>query len=88
MKHYDKVPRKVKSKGGKSKWIFVNRCYCPRCRSVKRDLPDKLVKFKQYEKDIIDGVREGLITDDTLGYEDFPCEMTKKRWSQQKEGLI
>lgn len=35
---------------------------------------------KQYEADIIIGVLEGLITCGTLGFEDYPCEMTMIRW--------
>ena len=84
MKHYDKVQRKVKSKEGKTVWIDICRSYCPKCRSVRRELPDWLMRFKQYEKDIIEGVQEGLITDSTIGFEDFPCEMTKKRWRKNK----
>lgn len=41
------------------------------------------ILFKHYEADIIDGVVEGLIGPDTLGYEDFPCEETMKRWKKQ-----
>jgi hypothetical protein len=43
-------------------------------------LPDFIFPYKQYEADIIIGVIEGLITCDTLGFEDYPCEMTMIRW--------
>ena len=32
---------------------------------------------------IIDGVIEGLITCDTVGFEDYPCELTMIRWKTQ-----
>jgi hypothetical protein len=34
----------------------------------------------RYESEIIIGVLEGLITCETLGYEDYPCEATMRRW--------
>lgn len=36
--------------------------------------------YKQYEAELISGVVEGLITAETLGFEDYPCESTMKRW--------
>ena len=46
-------------------------------------MPKNILPFKHYEKDIIEGVTEGWITSDTLGYEDYPCEMTMKRWREE-----
>lgn len=40
--------------------------------------------YKQYEAEIIDGVREGLIDSSTLGFEDYPSEMTMKRWRKEQ----
>ena len=34
------------------------------------------------------GVIEGLITPETLGYEDYPCEMTMHRWMNEKNRLL
>lgn len=50
------------------------------CNSIHREIPPEILPFKQYEKEIVEGVIEGLITSDTLGFEDYPCEMTMKRW--------
>lgn len=36
--------------------------------------------YKQYEAELISGVLEGLITVETLDFEDYPCESTMKRW--------
>lgn len=80
MKYYDKVKRIVRSKNSTAKWIAVPRYKCTGCGSYHRKLPDFILPFKQYEADIIQGVREQLITPCTYGYEDYPCEMTMKRW--------
>ena len=80
LKYYDKVKRIVRSKNGTTKWISVPRFKCSKCGSYHRKLPDTLLPFKHYEADVIRGVREQLITPCTYEYEDYPCEMTMKRW--------
>lgn len=80
LKGYDTVKRWKKTTDGKRILVYIPRKRCKKCNKLHRELPDDLVKFKQYEKEVIDGVREGLITPDTLGYQDFPCELTMKRW--------
>ena len=54
------------------------------CGCIHRNLPDYIYPYKQYEAEIIDGVIEGFITCDTIGFEDYPCEMTMLRWKTQK----
>lgn len=83
MKYHDKAKRRVKMKGGSSKWVYVKRYQCPKCGKIERKLPKNILPFKHYEKDIIEGVTEGWFTSDTLGYEDYPCEMTMKRWREE-----
>lgn len=80
VKYYDTVLRGVRTKGGKKKFIRVARYRCGSCGSIHRDIPNYIYPYKQYEKEIIDGVVERLITSDTLGYEDYPCQMTMFRW--------
>lgn len=41
------------------------------------------VPYKQYEAEVIIGVLEGFITCETIGFEDYPCEMTMVRWQAQ-----
>lgn len=89
MKYYDSVPRSVRTKGGKTKYIKIQRFRCPNCGYINRKLPDYIFPYKQYEAEIIRGVIEGLITCETIGYEDYPCEMTMIRWkSSQKLQLL
>ena len=82
LKHRDYVKRIVKTKGGEKEFIDVERMICKNCGRICRILPKNLSPFKHYENDVIEGVREGLITPDTLGYENFPSEMTMERWKK------
>ena len=80
LKYYDRVKRIVRTKGRKSNWIDIRRLRCEKCGQLHRELPDYVSPYKQYESEVIIGVIEGFITPDTYGYEDYPCEMTMKRW--------
>lgn len=80
LKHYDRVTRIVKGKNGTKTYIHVERYKCSKCHTIHRVLPECVHPYKQYDAEIIDGVIEGLIDSDTLGFEDYPCEMTMKRW--------
>lgn len=82
-KYYDKVSRIVRTKGRRTTCISVQRYKCPRCGSIHRNLPDYIFPYKQYEADVIIGVIENLITCETIGFEDYPCEMTMLRWKAQ-----
>lgn len=84
LKYYDNVKRIVRTKGRNTEWIKIRRLQCPDCGSLHRELPDYIFPYKQYEAEIIRGVLEDLITSDTLGYEDYPCEATMIRWKTQK----
>lgn len=80
LKHYDTVDRIVRRKGGVREMVKIDRYRCVLCHSIHRKLPKYLYLYKQYETDIIDGVREGLIDSSTLGFEDYPSDSTIKRW--------
>ena len=81
-KHYDRVKRIVRTKGGIKEIIRIPRVRCTVCNKIRRILPEHILQHKHYEFDIIQGVRDGLITSATLGYEDYPCEITMRRWSR------
>ena len=80
LKGYDSVKRIVRTKGRKSEWIKIRRLRCASCGKLHREIPDLIFPYKQYEAEIIKGVWEGFITCETIGYEDYPCEMTMIRW--------
>lgn len=81
----DHVKRIVKTKYGKCDYISVPRFVCPECREIHRHLPDDILPYIHYEKEIVSGVLEGWITSDTLGFEDYPCEMTMLRWRTSRK---
>lgn len=83
LKYYDNVRRIIRTKGGNKNWTRVKRYKCEKCHEIHRILPDYIFPYKHYEAEIINGVINGTITFDTLGFEDYPCEMTIKRWTQK-----
>lgn len=72
LKYYDSVKRIVRTKYGRKTKVNIRRFRCKQCGSMHRELPDFIFPYKQYEADIIIGVIEGLITCETLGFEDYP----------------
>ena len=90
LEYYDSVPRTVRFKERRTESVKVPRFRCRRCGCIHRRLPDYILPYKQYEMEIIKGVLEGLITPDTMGYEDYPCETTMVRWraSQKLQGIL
>lgn len=83
MKYYDKVRRIMRVKGGGKRWINVKRFRCIDCHKLHRILPEFIFPYKQYDRSIIQGVINGTITPETLGYEDYPCEATMSRWTRK-----
>lgn len=82
--YYDTAKRVIKGKYGKTREAYVRRYRCQRCKEIHRVTPDTLIPFKHYEKEIIQGVLAGIITSETLGFEDYPSEMTMRRWMKNK----
>ncbi len=87
LRYFDRVQRIVRTKNRKTEWIEIRRLRCMSCGALHRELPDDLYPYKQYEAEVIRGVLEGLITCETLGFEDYPCEMTMVRWISQEQQL-
>ena len=77
---FDRAKRIVRTKGRKTYWVRIDRMKCTKCGTIHRALPDYILPYKEYEAELIRGVIEGLITSDTLGYEDYPCEATMNFW--------
>lgn len=80
LKYYDSVKRIVRTKRRITKKIIIRRLKCVQCKHLHRELPNFLLPYKQYEKEVVLGVIEGIISPETLGFEDYPCEMTMLRW--------
>ena len=82
--YYDSVKRIVRGKHGRVCWITVERLQRKACGRIHRSLPANVYPYNQYDKEIIDGVVEGLISSCTYGFEDYPCEMTMNRWKSSR----
>ena len=78
--HYDTVTRVVRTKGRKTNRVRIRRLRCKGCRRVHREIPSYIYPYKQYESEVIDGVIDGYISPETLGFEDYPCELTMLSW--------
>lgn len=88
LKYYDKVQRILRTKGRATNYVEIRRLRCVKCGAVHREIPDYILPHKQYELEVIIGVLEGLITSDTIGFEDYPCEMTMNRWRARKLQVV
>ncbi|MCD8119686.1 MAG: DUF6431 domain-containing protein [Lachnospiraceae bacterium] len=88
LKYYDKAVRVVRGRRRQTQRIKIRRLRCENCGRYHRELPDFIFPYKQYDADVIRGVCEGFITPDTIGFEDYPCEMTMKRWKAQELHLL
>lgn len=82
LRYYDKVKRILRMKGGHKTFLYVRRFRCTKCSKVHRELPEFIFEYKHYDSEIINGVIDGYITSNTYGYEDYPSEMTMRRWTQ------
>lgn len=83
LKYFGHVKRIMKTGSGHSKWIDIRRLRCIKCGTIHRELPNSLMLYKHYSSDIIQGVLSGKITPDLLEYEDYPCELTMKHWTEE-----
>ena len=79
-KYYDKVQRIVRKEYGKKCTITIERYFCENCNFLYRNLPEYLLPFKHYKKQIIYGFIFEELTFDMLEYEDYPCFSTVKKW--------
>lgn len=86
--YFDTVKRIVRTRARATEWRNIRRLRCTNCGSLHRELPEDLFPYKQYESEVIIGVLEDLITCETLGFEDYPCEMTMKRWKAQEQQIL
>ena len=86
--YYDTVPRIALTKRRTKNHLKLRRLRCVKCNAIHREILDDILPYKQYEAEVIRGVLEGFITSDTLGFEDYPNEMTMSRWKLQKCHLM
>lgn len=80
LKYYDRVGRFVIEEFRYARKIQIRRLRCVSCGSVHRELPEDVFPYKQYGKEIIMDILSGSIDYDTIGFEDYPCDVTILRW--------
>ena len=83
LSNYDRVTRIIRTKYRETKKVYIRRKICKSCGHIQRELRRDMLPFKQYEKEVILGVLEGLITPSTYGFEDYPNELTMTRWIKE-----
>ena len=68
--------------GREKQYIKIRRLRCsnPGCLRYHQELPDCIVPYKHYDSEIISGVLDGIIQEEDLDTEDYPCVSTMLRW--------
>ena len=90
LKYYDSVERIVRTDFGKRYWIKIERMICTDCHSTHRVIPNILMPYKHYEKEIIKGFVDRSKSSYDLRYEDYPSESVVNEWrrTQNKQTLL
>lgn len=76
----DKVNRRVKVEYGEVEFVSVDRFECKECGVVKRDLPNYILPYKHYRRDIVERFIAGEISQYDIFFEDYPCNTTIRDW--------
>lgn len=79
------VRRKLRLGDGDLMVINLRRYNCKKCGKWHRELPSDLSPFKQYPDPIINKFISGKLTDSSIGFENYPCNVTQKRWKSHKK---
>ncbi len=80
LKYRDTRRRIMKKEGGVVVFLLLRRLYCRKCRRLHIELPACLSPYKQYDVEVIEGVIDGIVTEDDLDSENYPCAATMERW--------
>ena len=82
-RYYDSVKRKLRIEYGKSTLMYIKRYKCVNCGRIHRLLSADILPFKHYKAEIVFGVLSGRISSECVEYEDYPTELTMKRWKTE-----
>ena len=72
----------MKSYDGDTSFIRIRRLICINCGHIHNELPDILVPNKHYATEIIENVIDNTVTCDDRIVENYPSELTMKRWKK------
>ena len=73
----------MKKEGGVVVFLLLRRLYCRKCRRLHIELPACLSPYKQYDVEVIESVIDGIVTEDDLDSENYPCAATMERWKNR-----
>lgn len=80
LRYRDRKTRIMKSEGGIRQWVKIRRFQCCSCGRYHNELPDCMIPYKHYQTELISGVIDGVVTQDDLDSEDYPCADTMLLW--------
>ena len=82
LKYRDSRRRVHRKAGGDKEWYLIRRLKCSndKCRRLHNELPDCICPYKHYDAGLIEDVADGVVSEDDLGTEDYPCMGTMKHW--------
>lgn len=80
LKYRDRCMRSMKQEGGKICGFYIRRLFCMECHKYHRELPDCLIPYKHYSTEVVSGVLDDIVSVQDEDSEDYPCEMTMRRW--------
>lgn len=83
MRKRDTRLRTRKLPGGRKIKYRLNRLKCKNCGKLHTELPDFLEPYKQYDAKLIKDVVAGVVTEDDIEAEDYPCAGTMRNWRKQ-----
>ena len=68
--------------GGEKEWYLIRRLKCSngKCRRIHNELPDCICPYKHYDAGLIEDVVDGVVSEDDIETEDYPCAETMKHW--------
>lgn len=82
LKYRDTRRRIMKKEGGVVIFLMLRRLFCRKCRRLHIELPACLSPYKHYDVEVIEGVIDGIVTEDDLDSENYPCAATMERWRE------
>lgn len=88
LSYYDKIKRIVRGKYGKKRFIEIRRLRCENCRRLHSELPNYILPYRHYRRDIIEGFVDGSLSQQDLYYEDYPCESTINEWVRTRKKQV
>jgi hypothetical protein len=74
--------------GGDTQWVAIGRYRCTNdeCHRLHSALPDFLLPYKHYERELVEDVIEGVVhEEDPRRDAAYPCDTTMQRWRQWAE---